>query len=120
MTTGLDICLASSGPLFLTKNHHLLRVVRLKLVVETHQSNHESRNSLHWLLGFLCLLCSLLADVGAGLHHLHMYAGIVHNDMKPENILLKLEAGGRLRAMVGDLGVASCERYDLLCLVDII
>lgn len=68
---------------------------------------------LLWLLGFLVLLCSLLADVGAGLHHLHIYAGIVHNDVKPENILLKPEAGGRLRAMVGDLGVASCERCGL-------
>lgn len=43
-------------------------------------------------------------DVANGLAHLHD-AGFVHNDMKPDNVLLEFDENRRLiRALVGDLG----------------
>ncbi|CUF42134.1 protein kinase, putative [Bodo saltans] len=45
-------------------------------------------------------------DVARGLAHLHQ-AGFVHNDMKPDNVLLEFDENRNIvRALVGDLGCA--------------
>jgi serine/threonine protein kinase len=45
-------------------------------------------------------------DVARGLAHLHQ-AGFVHNDMKPDNVLLEFDEHRNIvRALVGDLGCA--------------
>ncbi len=47
----------------------------------------------------------LVRQAGAGIAVLHRN-GIVHRDIKPQNLLLKNGSGGEVRVMVADLGVA--------------
>ena len=48
----------------------------------------------------------LYAQAGRGVQHMHE-AGVVHADLKPDNILLHRDESGGVRAVVADLGLAS-------------
>ena len=57
--------------------------------------------------------CTVVCDVLTGLRHCHEL-GIVHGDIKPENILFKKSPSGHLEARLGDLGLAwICETTGL-------
>jgi Nif-specific regulatory protein len=49
---------------------------------------------------------SLIVDICLGLEHLHAY-GLIHQDIKPDNILLRSSPAGRLRAELSDFGLAA-------------
>jgi serine/threonine-protein kinase len=48
----------------------------------------------------------IVGDIAAGLHQVHEL-GVVHRDLKPENIMLIAGPGGRERAVLLDLGLAT-------------
>ena len=48
----------------------------------------------------------LYAQAGRGVQHMHE-AGVVHADIKPDNILLHRDESGEVRTMIADLGMAS-------------
>ena len=48
----------------------------------------------------------LYAQAGQGVQHMHQ-AGVVHADIKPDNILLHEDESGEVRALMADLGMAS-------------
>lgn len=50
--------------------------------------------------------CRILRDVARAAHEMHR-AGIVHRDLEPGNIMLKLDAGGYERGFVVDFGVSA-------------
>jgi serine/threonine protein kinase len=54
------------------------------------------------------VLAGLVADVADGIAILHEY-GLTHSDIKPENILIFSEDGGRLTAKIGDFGAAGLD-----------
>jgi len=49
-----------------------------------------------------------LSQIASGLAHLQQ-RGILHRDMKPENVLVSLPEGGMPSVCIGDLGLARCE-----------
>jgi len=51
-------------------------------------------------------LCSIVVDVCLGLEYLHGY-GLIHQDIKPDNILLSPDASGRLQAKLSDFGLTA-------------
>ncbi|KAI3644395.1 hypothetical protein MP228_010559 [Amoeboaphelidium protococcarum] len=56
---------------------------------------------------------SLAQDIAEGLGNLHD-EGVVHSDIKPANIFIDKDEQGQLRAIIGDLGVASIIDSSLL------
>jgi len=56
--------------------------------------------------------CALASDILQGLKHIHD-ANLIHHDIKPSNILLTTDSGGKLSAVIGDLNIA-CYTYDQL------
>jgi serine/threonine protein kinase len=53
-------------------------------------------------------LAGLISDVADGISILHEY-GLVHNDIKPGNILIFSDEAGKLTAKLGDFGAAGIE-----------
>lgn len=46
-----------------------------------------------------------MRGVAAGLSHMHQ-SGVVHVDMKPENVFLKRDGEGTLSPKIGDFGLS--------------
>eukprot|EP00794_Sanderia_malayensis_P003494 gene3494-3993_t len=51
------------------------------------------------------LVCHFLYGLMAGLKHLHK-KGIIHRDIKSDNVLMFSDSGGALRAVISDFGLA--------------
>ncbi|UYM03971.1 serine/threonine-protein kinase [Solicola gregarius] len=71
--------------------------------------NYADRGTVAGLLNSpsrdLALIADLVSQAGAGLRRLHSM-GILHRDVKPQNLLLAGDHTGSSRLMVADLGVA--------------
>jgi serine/threonine protein kinase len=72
------------------------------------KTNHIPENK--WNPKFIM---SVAHDIACGLMDMHA-VGLVHCDIKPGNIFLEREANGELKAVVGDLGVATAVDESLL------
>ncbi|HLR85688.1 MAG TPA: serine/threonine-protein kinase [Nocardioidaceae bacterium] len=71
--------------------------------------NYADRGTVAELLNApsrdLQLIADLVGQAGRGLQRLHSM-GILHRDVKPQNLLLRDDPSGETRLMVADLGVA--------------